>query len=185
MSRAIKFRGRRVDNGEWVYGYLHMEEREGTIPALVPGGGHSKHFGIWLVPVIQVVNDGEIIDSYQVDPATIGQFTGLLSKDGVEIYEGDICLFESSRVSAGQSNWWQQVSKHDKTIYPVCIIEWDIKRGKFIGVHRGIPSNEQFKNTIGKEKENRQIGTCSHLTLDSYKNIEVIGTVHTTPELLK
>jgi len=65
MNREIKFRGKRIDNGEWVYGYLADED---------------------------YINDINSIDlsSIEVDRGTIGQFTGLFDKNGKEIYEGDI-----------------------------------------------------------------------------------------------
>lgn len=65
MNREIKFRGKRIDNGEWVYGYLADED---------------------------YINDINSIDlsSIEVDRDTIGQFTGLFDKNGKEIYEGDI-----------------------------------------------------------------------------------------------
>ena len=69
--REIKFRGKRLDNGEWLYGYLI---RLHGIPYIYPNPANNG----WT--------------SYEVDPDTVGQFTGLLDKNGKEIYEGDILI---------------------------------------------------------------------------------------------
>lgn len=64
--RDIRFRGKRLDNGEWVYGCLYMEEREQEYQQ-VRDGAVNNQLGVWTVPVIQVVDEnGTIINTHPV-----------------------------------------------------------------------------------------------------------------------
>ena len=77
--REIKFRGKRLDNGKWLYGSLlvsHFKDDK-----------KERYF------ITQF--SGNYTFEHEVDPATVGQFTGLKDKSGREIYEEDILLDES------------------------------------------------------------------------------------------
>ncbi len=142
--RQIKFRGKRLDNGEWVFGYYALEPEDGA--------------------VILVSSDEPIHDckycliEVKVDPETVGQYTGLKDKDGVEIWEGDIV----EAVGTETVKVCTSYHKSKAGIYNF-VVEWDESFASW-----------RFRHPIGSIHVN--------IGIREYK---VIGNIHDNPELLE
>ena len=78
--KDILFRGKRVDNGEWVEGNYYESKISGCFILLPKIKVRKKD--------VVVINDS--FEVAEVIPETVGQCTGLTDKNGKKIFEGDI-----------------------------------------------------------------------------------------------
>lgn len=92
MEREILFRGKRVDNREWVKGGICQTESWTVIITTTDFLGD-----LYEAPYCDM-EDVEVI------PVTVGRYTGLNDKHGVKIYEGDIIKTKKYGKIVGHSN---------------------------------------------------------------------------------
>ena len=141
--REILFRGK-MDNGEWVYGSFCMD-------ALEQFNGLCGIDGF-----IRLYDKGKgKMQTYEVDRETVGQYTGLMDKNGKRIFEGDIVA----------QNWYDYDEPRDDSFGKVVFCEYDCS----------------FSVMDVNKDGFMPLGRCGSY----HWEVEVIGNVHDNPELLE
>ena len=154
--REYKFRGKEIDTGKWVYGGLFKEPAP---PQCFEKTLEDKYWIVypdprympdWNLPYQMVRTD--------VEKETIGQYTGLKDKNGKEIYERDIVLYQD----------WEQCYEGG---------------GNDSFINKGIVEYNE-SNCCFNVTERATID-IEDVLYEGNEDLEVIGNIYDNPELLE
>ena len=152
MEREILFRGKRLNGDGWVYGDLSYHVHDGEV-YVFPGDGYDSP------------------DRYEVDPATVGQYTGLTDRNGVKIFEGDILCDDEPEDPSGE---------YLPVFGRVCFGEYHNTFNGGDGAHIGF-----FVEWEGNEDDDYSKTFRKDLGYwVKYPHCDVRGNIHDNPELL-
>ena len=130
--RDIKFRGKSKRGGKWYYGSLITHKTKQHVESLDSPLYNYKY-------QIQYLNGNNNWATIEVDPKTIGQYTGLKNHRGVEIYEGDIIEDDGE---IGVVEWDEESIKFsavvDNVTYDLC------DYGRYTEVYGNIYDNPEL-----------------------------------------
>lgn len=135
--REILFKGKRADNGEWVEGYLYITQNgEYEI------SNYCKYYNCER-------------NTYIVIPETVGQYTGMVDKNGTKIFEGDILKIKSCDYD------YEYTTQVYYSCHTLCV------------------------NIYGQDYDSTAIGFADDIWDEECCEVEVIGNIYDNPKLLE
>lgn len=164
--RELIFRGKRLDNGEWVQGRSILTLITGQpeeLKVYIPQSGE-------LFSAEEGKTTGNLFSIngtfYKVDPKTIGQYTGLKDENGTLIFEGDIIEFED----LGEEGWEYKEGFNFTN------------RAKVTLENYRVELTDWYSDNSARLDEMNEYWDAF---VDGFEFCEVIGNCHDNPELLK
>lgn len=158
--REILFRGKGtcgLNAGDWIYGYYVKDFWKPT------------RCGCGIIPI-----DTERGGYCEVDPSTIGQYTGLTDKNGNKIFEGDIIRYADLYDYNCYLERIDNTEAYDKIDFGHI---WTVDEIVY-GIKTGYPA-------FDLNNHDWDCNGLSELNESGNYFYEVIGNIHDNPELLK
>ena len=147
--REIVFRGKKVNDGMWIQGYLFQ--------------CWGRAYILW-----GMTNDTPTM--HDVKPETVGQFTGLVDKNGKMIFEGDIVRFIW---------WWFDGAERESELTGTIVYSSDNMSFQLKGV-----KNKEWRDFVGADEHDMDYLTPFSELNFCDADFEIIGNIHDNPELL-
>lgn len=115
MKREILFRGKSIDDNQWIYGNLIRRVSES--PLVETSGCYVYYY------ISEIDFDGK---TTEVHAGTLGQYIGIKDKEGNKIFEGDIVQYDDRPYNAyaslivGEVMRWRDrwILYEDKETFP-------------------------------------------------------------------
>lgn len=161
MSREILFKAKRIDNGEWVEGFYCIKKPYCFDDRIISS--------LRTIIITEHSSTGTV--SFEVNPDTICQYTGLTDKNDNKIWENDVLMFHSNKNDLAKACYGE---------FYVIDVETLEKIDSVIGWHYEVIETDTISKcepfNIPMPLTNDYIETCE---------LEVIGNIFDNPELLK
>lgn len=153
--REILFRGKCKTDNEWLYGFPYVTRKNA-----VKINWYCSEFGS--------------MRTDEVDPETVGQFTGLTDKNGKRIFEGDIFKFDDEVWESSYTSCGTEYDSFAVENYGVVGFDEDMARFDFI-------KYKFSENSVEADLHENHTIDFSEFVCE----LEVIGNIHDNPDILK